>query len=303
VKAAVLYICGVILAGYMQANYSLYNPKRPMKSFIVLIVFIILIHVSFGQNQENRAINFPKSIELINEIPDKENVWVFILAGQSNMAGRAFIEPEDTTFNKRILSINKDGQLVYAKEPLHFYEPSRRGLDCGLSFAQNLINNIPDSITILLIPTAVGGSSVTQWLGDSTHRKVKLLTNFYSKVDIAKGYGNIKGILWHQGENDANSRDISKYEIKLSSLFEVFRTFIGNINLPILVGELGSYSSNNENWKLINEKINEVAKKDSTIHVVSTFDLKDNGDKVHFNSEGQRMMGERMAAKFVSTLQ
>ena len=202
----------------------------------------------------------------------------------------------------RALSINKNGQLVYAKEPLHFYEPSKTGLDCGLSFAKNLINNIPDSITILLIPTAVGGSSVTQWLGDSTHREVKLLTNFHSKVDIAKSYGNIKGILWHQGENDANPIDISKYEIKLSSLFEVFRTIIGNKNLPILIGELGSYSSDNENWKLINEKIKDVAKKDSTIYIISTLDLKDKGDKVHFNSEGQRKMGERMAVKFMSTL-
>ncbi len=274
-----------------------------MKSVIVLIIFITLLHVSFGQNQENRANVFPKSIGLLNEIPNKENVWVFILAGQSNMAGRGIVEPEDTITNKRILSINKDGQLVYAKEPLHFDEPSRRGLDCGLSFAKKLIDNIPDSITILLIPTAVGGSSVTQWLGDSTQRRVKLLTNFYSKVDIAKGYGSIKGILWHQGENDANSRGISKYEMRLSSLFEVFRTFIGNMNLPIMVGELGSYSPNNENWKLINEKINEVAKKDSTIHVVSTSDLKDNGDKVHFNSEGQRMMGERIAVAFMTTLE
>jgi len=271
-----------------------------MKYIILLITFIILI--SCRQNKDNRTIYFPKSIELVNEIPNKENVWVFILAGQSNMAGRAFVEPADTISNKRVLSINKNGQLVYAKEPLHFYEPSMTGLDCGLSFAKNLINNIPDSITILLIPTAVGGSSVTQWLGDSTHREVKLLTNFRYKVDIAKSYGDIKGILWHQGENDANPMDISKYEIKLSSLFEVFRTIIGNKNLPILAGELGSYSSDNENWKLINEEINDVAKKDSTVYIISTIDLTDKGDKVHFNSEGQRKMGERMAVKFMSTL-
>lgn len=272
----------------------------PMKNFLLLITFIII--VSCRQNKDNRTLNFPKSIELVYEIPHKENVWVFILAGQSNMAGRAFVEPTDTISNKRVLSINKNGQLVYAKEPLHFYEPSMTGLDCGLSFAKNLITNIPDSITILLIPTAIGGSSVEQWLGDSTHRGVKLLSNFQSKSEVAKSFGRIKGILWHQGENDANPIGISKYQIKLSSLFKVFRTIIGNKNLPILIGELGSYSSENENWRLINEKINEVAKKDSITYLISTFDLKDKGDKVHFNSEGQRKMGERMASKFMSTL-
>ncbi|MDP1844804.1 MAG: sialate O-acetylesterase [Sediminibacterium sp.] len=270
-----------------------------MKNIILVFTFIMIAHFSYAQSQDNRTINFPKSIELVNELPNKENVWVFILAGQSNMAGRAFVEPADTISNKRILSINKDGQLVYAKEPLHFYEPSRTGLDCGLSFAQNLLKNIPEQISILLIPAAVGGSSVTQWLGDSTHREVKLLTNFHSKVDIGKRHGNIKGILWHQGENDANPEDISNYQLKLTLLFEVFRKIIGKKRLPILVGELGSYSSTNENWKLINEKINNVANKDRSIYVISTVDLKDNGDKVHFNSEGQRKMGERMAVKFI----
>ncbi|WP_310557949.1 sialate O-acetylesterase [Flavobacterium sp.] len=273
-----------------------------MKSIALLITFIIYSFVSFGQHEDDRTINFPKSIELVNKVPNKENVWVFILAGQSNMAGRAFVEPMDTISNKRILSLNRTGQLVYAKEPLHFYEPSYTGLDCGLSFAKNLIRNIPDGITILLIPTAVGGSSVSQWLSDSTHRDVKLLTNFQSKVEIAKNYGNIKGILWHQGESDTNPIGISTYEEKLSSLFEVFRTISGNKNLPILAGKIGSYSNDKENWNLINEKIQAVAKQNSDIYIISTSDLKDKGDKVHFDSESQRKMGERLAVKFMSTV-
>lgn len=271
-----------------------------MKSFILLSIFIIV--VSCKQSLDNRAINFPKFIEAVKEIPNKENIWVFILAGQSNMAGRGFVEPADTLCDKRVLSIDKNGQLIYAKEPLHFYEPTRTGLDCGLSFGKTLINNLPDSISILLIPAAVGGSSVAQWLGDSTHRNVKLLTNFQSKVELAKSYGSIKGILWHQGESDANPAGISNYELKLSNLFEVFRTIVGNKSLPILVGSLGSYSSDKKNWELINERILDLAKKDSVTYVIPTFDLKDKGDKIHFDSEGQRRMGERMADKFLSTL-
>lgn len=268
-----------------------------------LLLFITFIHlVSCERSAEDRTINFPKSIEVVNETPNKENVWVFILAGQSNMAGRAFVEPEDTIFHTRVLSINKNEQLVYAKEPLHFYEPSVTGLGCGLSFAKNLIKDIPDSITVLLIPTAVGGSSLTHWLGDSTHNEVKILTNFNSKIDIAKSLGNIKGILWHQGESDATPMDVSNYDVKLSSLFELFRTKIGNRNLPILIGELGSYSSEHVTWNLINKKIKVVEQKDSHIYIISTLDLKDNGDGVHFNSASQRKMGERMANTFLSKL-
>ena len=112
---------------------------------------------------------------------NKENVWVFIMAGQSNMAGRGIVEPEDTVSDKRIFSINKDGQIIIAKEPLHFYEPERTGLDCGLSFAKTLITKIPDSISILIIPTAVGGSSISQWLGDSVLSECKIVFKFFIK--------------------------------------------------------------------------------------------------------------------------
>jgi hypothetical protein len=40
--------------------------------------------------------------------------------------------------------------------------PKEQGLDCGLSFAKSLIKKIPDCISILIIPTAVGGSSIRQ---------------------------------------------------------------------------------------------------------------------------------------------
>ena len=128
-----------------------------------------------------RTTYFPKRIEIMSTGINKENVWVFIMAGQSNMAGRGIVEPGDTVPDKRIMSINKEGHIILAKEPLHFYEPERTGLDCGLSFAKTLIKKIPDSISILMIPTAVGGSSIKQWLEDSLYRNVKLFSNFFIK--------------------------------------------------------------------------------------------------------------------------
>lgn len=129
-----------------------------MKKMLVICTFLML--VSCNEGADTRTINFPKSVEIVNKIPDKRNVWVFILAGQSNMAGRAFVEPKDTLSNKRILTIDKEEQLIYAKEPLHFYEPAMTGLDYGTSFGEAIIEGIPDTISVLLIPTAVGGSSV-----------------------------------------------------------------------------------------------------------------------------------------------
>jgi len=249
-----------------------------------------------------RTTYFPKRIEAMSNKIKKENVWIFIMAGQSNMAGRGIVEPEDTVSNKRIFSINKDGQIIIAKEPIHFYEPERTGLDCGLSFAKSLIKKIPDSISILIIPTAVGGSSIRQWLGDSTYHNVKLFSNFLSKVEIAKQNGVIKGILWHQGESDANEKDIPLHKQRLRALFSKFRSAIGNNELPVLLGELGSFSENPENFNLINKAIHEYSAEDKNSSVISTKDLKDKGDHLHFDSKGQRTMGNRFAEAYLKML-
>jgi hypothetical protein len=226
-------------------------------------------------------------------------VWVFILAGQSNMAGRGKVEAEDTVTSPRILSINAKGELIPAKEPIHFYEPKMKGLDCGLSFGKELLKYIPSDVTVLIIPTAIGGSSINQWINDSTFRGVKLLTNFREKVEIGKRYGVIKAVLWHQGESDANPNGIKYRQEKLKTLFTAFRNSVGNPALPILMGELGSYSKNKEMWMQLNEQIRLYSASDVNTAVISTADFKDRGDQTHFTSEGQREMGKRFAKAYI----
>jgi hypothetical protein len=268
--------------------------------FFLLIFFLSVFIAGEARTNDDRTKYFPKVVKIPENIPNKEDVWVFILAGQSNMAGRGFVEPQDTIPNKRIYSINKNGELIFAKEPLNFNEPNMAGLDCGLSFGKELLNHIPDSISVLLIHTAVGGSSINQWINDSTFRNVTLLSNFREKVKTARNYGMIKGILWHQGESDATtSENIELYQSRLNILFGKFRQAAGDQFLPILIGELGSFSENNDNWQSINRQIYKYAKTDINSLVISTQDFDHKGDAVHFNSEGQREMGKRFAEAFV----
>jgi len=73
------------------------------------------------------------------------------MVGQSNMAGRGLVEPQDTISDAAIFTLNREMTLVSAKEPLHFYEPNLSGLDCGLSFAKELRAQISTTIEIILI--------------------------------------------------------------------------------------------------------------------------------------------------------
>lgn len=232
-------------------------------------------------------------------LPKKENFWIFILAGQSNMAGRGLVEPVDTVPDLRIFTLDASDHWVPAKEPLHYYEPERTGLDCGLSFGRELISRLDTSVCIGLIPCAVGGSSVQQWLGDSTHRGVSLFSNLRHKAALAEKAGTIKGILWHQGENNANPILIKDYENKVLELFHLFRSTLQNDHLQILVGELASFLSKNEYGHYpdtINRILHHLPVRDPFITVIPVADLKHKGDSVHFNGLSQRILGRRFAS-------
>lgn len=249
---------------------------------------------------DERTTNFPKQQIKVERMPERHNLWVFLLAGQSNMAGRGYVEPRDTLPDKRILTITKNKQWILAKEPLHFYEPKLTGLDCGMSFGRELVKHIPDSVSIALIPCAVGGSSMHQWLGDLLHRKVQLFSNFKNSVDFAEQNGIVKGILWHQGESDASPALILEYEQNLEKLIAAFRNSVGQNDLPFFIGELGSFARHEKQcrWDSINNIMHKVAGKDENTFVIGTGDLQTKGDSVHFNSEGQRSMGWRFARMY-----
>ncbi len=256
--------------------------------FRLTFTFVLFIGLISCTNQEKTT-------------SESDEVWVFIMAGQSNMAGRGEVEAQDQITNPRIIALDSSNQWVLAKEPLHYYEPSRRGLDCGLSFARNVLKHIPEEASIAILPCAVGGSTVEQWLGDSLHRNVNLLSNFKNKVAIGKSKGIIKGIIWHQGEGNTKANLIPEYQDRISTLFSNFREIVGNEKLPIILGELGSFEIPEEEklrYQSINHIMHVYANGDPYSEVIATEDLDDKGDELHFNSSSLRIMGERYAKKF-----
>ena len=234
-------------------------------------------------------------------LPQKENFHIFIMAGQSNMAGRGVITPADTISSNRILVLNKDNKWVYAKEPLHYYEPTRTGLDCGLSFGKTLSKSISKEISIGLVPCAVGGSSIEQWLYDSTFRNVQLYTNFKTKVEEAKKSGILKGILWHQGESNAGIKSHPLFKSRLKQCITAMRADCGSKSLPFYAGLLASFLKINEfpKSKEINENLRSLSQELKNFYIIETKDLKPKADTIHFDSASQREMGKRFARSVV----
>ncbi len=92
----------------------------------------------------------------------KQKFHLYLLAGQSNMAGRGAVEAEDTVINSRVWMLTKDNEWKPAKEPLHFDKPGITGVGPGLAFGKAMAA-AGTSIIIGLIPCAVGGTSINLW--------------------------------------------------------------------------------------------------------------------------------------------
>ncbi|MBP6623878.1 MAG: sialate O-acetylesterase [Chitinophagaceae bacterium] len=269
-----------------------------MKFYWVFLVGLITCMICMSSCKADKVIQSDNNLEEIYPEQTKDKYWIFLLAGQSNMAGRAAVEAEDWNDNSHILTVNEQGDWIVAQEPLHFYEPAYAGLDCGLSFAQEVILEKPDSFHIVLIPCAVGGTTIEQWLGDSLCRGVKLLSNFKQQVKHAQSLGTIKGVLWHQGENNANQQGVQSYLSNLINLVDTFRNITKVKNLPLFIGTLGSFAKDAETqmyWNKLNEEMLKLVEQRKEVYVIQTAELTDKGDHLHFDSNSQRLLGKKFA--------
>ncbi len=243
--------------------------------------------------KENRTKYYPKVVEKVTKLPKKDKVWVYLMAGQSNMEGNGQIMPQDTIPNTRLITINTKGEWVKLKEPINLNFPWYRKLDCGHSFGNEMLKKVPKDVTIAVISTAVGGSSVDHWLDDSEFRTMHLWSNITKMIGKAKEIGVIKGMIWHQGETDAKPERFETYTTKLDTLFTKIRKESNNKNMPIIIGELGDFGFDRPDWKTFNKILEKYSLENSNIEMIKTSDLDDMGDKVHFNNVGLRLMGKR----------
>ncbi len=124
--------------------------------------------------------------------PAKEKFHLYLLIGQSNMAGRGAIEDQDKEPPPRVLKFTKEKQWAAAPEPLHFDKPIA-GVGLGTTFGR-VLAEADESITIGLIPSAVGGTPLKRWQKDGD-----LYKQAVERAQAAMKEGTLKGILWHQG--------------------------------------------------------------------------------------------------------
>jgi len=217
-----------------------------------------------------------------------ENLHLYLLIGQSNMAGRAEIPDDARDILDRCFLLNENNEWEPARNPLNIHSSVRKGpgmqkLGPGYSFARRMLEQDPD-ISIGLIVNARGGTKIDEWLGKS-----KLYWGARGRTRAAMANGTLKGVLWHQGESDAGRPD--EYLEKLKTLIANLRTDFNDTNLPFIAGQIAKDGA-------INARI---AKLPKTVHAtsfVSSAGLT-TYDNTHFDTESQLLLGERYAEAMI----
>ena len=228
-------------------------------------------------------------------LPSKEKFHLFLLVGQSNMAGRGIVEAHDKTPHARVLMLNKAGEWVPAIDPMHF-DKAAAGVGLGKTFGQLYAEAHPE-ITVGLIPCAVGGSPIDAWKPGAFDAPTKThpWDDAMVRAHAALKAGELKGILWHQGESDSTPKLAPEYDGKLRDLVARLRTELSATEVPFVLGQLGKFSESpwSENKQLVDKFHQALPAAIKNAAFVSAEGLKHKGDKVHFDSPSLREFGKR----------
>ncbi len=258
------------------------------------------LHGTLCQRTTKITVKFDKNltadtIRIIFKVLPKLDLYLLI--GQSNMAGRGKITSEFTDTLKNTYLLTTKGNMEAAFNPLNKHSNIRKELNLqqvgpGYGFSKTIVEKTGANIG--LIVNARGGSSINSWVKGSSD-------GYYEKTlerlkDISK-WGEIKAILWHQGEADSKYPD--SYRQKLTNLVQNLRTDLNSPQLLFVAGELAYWRGSNKASTAFNDMIRTISDfipNSASVSAEGLTPLKDFTDP-HFDAKSQLVLGNRYALK------
>ena len=222
---------------------------------------------------------------------------LFLCIGQSNMAGRGYMDVKlgDDELLENAYLFTPNNRFENAGNPMNKYSSIRRELNMqqvspAWGFAKYMNDYHPEIKTGYIV-NARGGSGIEEWL-----KGEELYVSTVERTKNAMKWGNLKGIIWHQGESNSASSKVTAYPEQLKSLVQNLRYELDVPNLYFIAGELiYTYSTT------FNMMIRTISSFIDHADWVSAENLKPRAEgDVHFDREGNITLGERYAQKMLN---
>lgn len=247
---------------------------------------------------------------------------VFILAGQSNMAGQGDPSELPAEFQKHpdnvLMPIPPRDRKGRPRTDLVPFAPFPERFGPEVGFAHAMAEAWPDQ-KIVLIKKAIGGTSALAWAPDWTRERAAVTQNerngpLYQNLmeqlvePIRKRYGDdveVAGVLWAQGGRDGRYEQSAKeYEQNLKKIIAAFRKDIGKPELPfILAHTVDAPPRGFPHIAQVRAAQERIAKADPHSALVSSEGLSRNKDNVHFDTKGQLELGKRFAEAYLKLIE
>jgi hypothetical protein len=203
---------------------------------------------------------------------DPAKTRLFILSGQSNMAG---LNP-DVSFTPALKAAYPNDEIVVVKSA-QGGQPIRRWHKAWKA---------PEGSKIK--PTGTNGD-----LYDKLMAEVK-------KASAGKKFDTVS-FVWMQGERDAKEGLAAVYFDSLRGLIDQLQGDLRRKDITLVIGRL-SDNGKDASWKALREAQVAFAEKQPLSAWVDTDDLNGDKDDLHYTKEGYAELGKRFAAKTIELL-
>ena len=311
--------------GALMVLATVYSREAPLEGFNA-----IAIGNAEGGAWSGRIVGLPVGgayavrVHIETESVEVRGVYVgdlWVLAGQSNMEGCGdLIDVELPAPYVHVLDMADRWHI--AEEPLHWLIDSpdschceasgeeqkrqqlearktrTKGAGLGLPFAKAMYAET--GVPIGLLACAHGGTSMQQWNPDLKHLGGgSLYGSMLGRVKRAGG--KVAGVLWYQGESDANPTDAPLYVNRMKALIASVRADFKSPKLPFYTVQIGRVifpkewgDGDSRPWNAIQEHQRRLPNLIDGVGMVASVDLELN-DLIHIGVQGLKRLGERMA--------
>lgn len=196
----------------------------------------------------------------------EEKTHLFILSGQSNMAG---LKPE-ISFKPTVNDALKGNKVIVVKSA-QGGQPIRRWYKAWKPAK-----------------------------GDQPAADGKLYDDMMTRVNEAIGDNRPDTVtfVWMQGERDAKEMHGSVYAASLRGLIDQLQTDMKREDINFVIGRLSDFGNGGKNdWDVVRKAQVEVAEASERGAWVDTDDLNGPKNGLHYNAEGYAELGKRFAEK------